>query len=85
MRVAIGEIEDSVPSPHGEGKTRLRHYPQRVIAPLGQENGPAAYTSGPIQSHNECHAPAENHSRRYAAIFRFAAEILPERWSVCSS
>jgi len=28
MRVAIGEIEDKVPSPHDEGKTRLRHYPR---------------------------------------------------------
>jgi hypothetical protein len=29
--------------------------------------------------------PREIILRRYAAIFRFAAEILPERWSVCSS
>jgi len=29
--------------------------------------------------------PREIILRRYAAIFRFAAEVLPERWSVCSS
>jgi len=63
MRVAIGEIEDKVSSPHDEGKTRLRHYPQRAIAPLGQENRPPADTSGPSQSHNGRHAPTGNHSK----------------------
>ena len=56
------------------------------IAPLvGKKMGRLHIQAARINPTTSAMRPREIILRRYAAIFRFAAEILPERWSVCSS